>query len=400
MSPLVDKTTTTAAVVNGTAHIPAWKRIGLKLKYAADTPAPIPIPAAHVPSKKRKHYDSSDSDDEAETRKVTKKKKAKKQKVLEEDEGKKTSKKERRQQQQQQQDQTFESTQESTPPPPPTPSRLSISPTKSLLKKTKDTGYSSSRRKSVTFASDVKATDGDSIKQLYLALDPFGKNRTRGGMTPAVNTSTHTSAPSKPLEEKINTTSLPKKAAAVKQKHRGGSNNNGSSKPYLDYLSNFHLHRTFWKFEKVKQNWVLKNALDPGLIAESHEKALAVYVAGLQGAGARDRLLEEAKKVLKDQNEPRLARAKLIAKALGRKGLTRDESDSSSSSSSSSSESSESESDSGSDSDDDSSDSSDSSDDAKTAAKPKATAEKSDSDSSDSDSSSSSESEDSSDDSD
>jgi len=81
MSPLVDKTTTTAAVVNGTAHIPAWKRIGLKLKYAADTPAPIPIPAAHVPSKKRKHYDSSDSDDEAETRKVTKKKKAKKQKV-------------------------------------------------------------------------------------------------------------------------------------------------------------------------------------------------------------------------------------------------------------------------------------------------------------------------------
>ncbi|KAF8252647.1 hypothetical protein K440DRAFT_354866 [Wilcoxina mikolae CBS 423.85] len=330
MPPL---TTTTAVVNGGIAHIPAWKRIGLKLKYAADTPG-IPAVNATLPSKKRKHRDEDNDndqeDEEAETKKMKKEKK------------KKISKKERRQQQQQQ-DETSEPTtttaSKASTPPPQTPqsSRLSISPTKSLLKKPKPTSpTSSSRRKSVTFASDVKETDGDSIKQLYLALDPFGKNRTRGGVTPTVNTPSSKTPESKPNP----TTSPPKKhpsSSTKKPKHRGGSNNTGSTKPYLDYLSNFHLHRGLWKFEKAKQNWVLKNALDTELITETHEKALAAYVAGLQGAGARDRLLEEAKKVLKDLQEPRLERAKLIAKALGRKDLTGDESDNDSSSSSSSS---------------------------------------------------------------
>jgi len=269
MPPLVDTPTTANLAATGTSHIPAWRRIGLKLKYAADTPnptatttttttTPTPTPVT-APSKKRKHDENDGDAPASETEKT--KRKSKKQKPLEDD------KKSMKEQQ----------PKASTPPPPVSAAR-SLSPAKSLLKKTKDV---SPHRKSVSFAADVKATDGDSIKQLYLALDPFGKNRTRGGVTPAVN---HT--PASPPKEKT-PSPQPKKKAIVplRPKHRGGSNNNGSTKHYLDYLSNFHLHRALWKFEKAKQNWILKCALNSELIPETHEEALAVYVAGLQGAG-------------------------------------------------------------------------------------------------------------------
>lgn len=371
MPPIISDT-------SAAAHIPAWKRIGLKLKNASDT-APAPAATADTPpttktsTKKRRRDDEDDAPlPTADAARAKKDKKIKKQKraaatadAVVELEVRPNEKKEKKT--------AAAATRASTPPSPPTPSHAtSASPTKSLLKRVKD-AESDARRKSVTFAADVKATDGDSIKQMYLALDPFGKNRTRGGVNPPVNasptktlftddddaaaTAAPVASPKKTLTKK--TVAVAEKPAAApaspekpakiaaKNKHRGGSNSNGNisgaGKPYLDYLSNFLLHRTLWKFEKAKQNWILKNALSPELIPEASEKALAAYVAGLQGAAARERLLEEVKTVLKEgegagEVSPKVARARVVAKVLGRADLAGDESESDSDSDSSDSE--------------------------------------------------------------
>jgi hypothetical protein len=331
------------ACLNSTAKHAA--AIGKRLNSDANTPK----------SRKRKHSEAEIEGVAAEPPK--KMNEAKKQKESENKHGEESGKKPKRGRRSKEEATSQERNQSANfsaiVPKDSTPSsgiRLA-SPTKSLLKKTSE-AESASQRKSVSFASDVKATDGDSIKQLYLALDPFGKNRTRGGISPAVNTTTkpaiitveskgkENSSPSKPQPpEKAIPSVL--KAKKQKEKHRGGSNSNGSSQPYLGYLSNFHKHRALWKFEKAKQNWILRNALDAELIPESHEAALAAYVNGLQGAGARDRLLEEVKKALKEETvegELMTARAKVLAKALGRKDMVEEGGESESSDNSSDSD--------------------------------------------------------------
>jgi len=213
--------------------------------------------------------------------------------------------------------------------------------TKSLLKK--PDCPKATCRKSVHFAEGVKICDGDSIKQLYLALDPFGKNRSRAEATSTPAPAPVPIAEEKEKEEKeekekerdrentalagttITTITNMIAKPKFKAKH-GGSNSNGSATPYLHYLSNFHLHRSLWRFEKSKQNWVLRNALDVVAVPGSSDQALAVYIAGLQGVNARDRLLEEAEKVLAEPGDgERVGRAKLVAKALGRRDLVGDE---------------------------------------------------------------------------
>ena len=368
------------SLANGHGHVgdttppllPACERPGLKLTYAADADT-------DAASKKRKRDDHGD---EAKTKKKARKeeKKAKK-----EERGKRKEKKEKRRKEKKakkeedkkkkeekkkklKKEKKREKKKDEKEPKPPASDQdqakaeakecpapaVAAPPTKSLLKKSYDPASSSAppttppmppappagtspaqQRKSVTFAADVKQTDGDSIKQLYLALDPFGKNRTRGRVTPAVNGRSISSPPKGKQEEGARSTEAKEaKQQQQQQRHikRGGSNNDGSTKPYLDYLANFHLHRlgtatattTHWKFEKAKQNWILKNALDPEAIPASCHEALGVYVAGLQGTGARDRLLAEAKSALVRDDERLVIRAKVVARALGRRDLASD----------------------------------------------------------------------------
>ena len=67
---------------------------------------------------------------------------------------------------------------------------------------------------------------------------------------------------------------------------------------YLEYLDQFHNDRENWKFNKSKQNDLLKNFLNIYRIPPSYDTALSAYIEGLQGEGARQRLRDQAGRVI------------------------------------------------------------------------------------------------------
>jgi hypothetical protein len=75
-----------------------------------------------------------------------------------------------------------------------------------------------------------------------------------------------------------------------------------ASNPALQYLSQYHTARSNWKFNKNREIWILKHALSEADIPKSYDVALARYVHGLKGAGARDRLKTACVDMLKKQS--------------------------------------------------------------------------------------------------
>jgi hypothetical protein len=349
----------TLTTYGDTHPIPAWKRIGLKLKGRG-----FPLVATDTHSKKRKYDDAAEDTSLREKKneegkgkdKKSKKQKwdnnedsARKKRKFGEDEAspttaprgpeipaKKCKSKENKSKSSKKPSPAPNASTHSelaeaftavnghsaaqgttTAPSTPLPASTSTRPTKSVLKTSgastppKESSSTLSRRKSVTFAPDVKTKDGNSIKRLYLALDPFGKNRTRGGVSPPVNKSKDGTSPAEKKKKK-------QQQQQKKKKRGGGSNSNNSTTPYIDYITTYHQHRDAWKFEKSKQNWILRNALDTDAVSRANDEALAAYVRGLPAAGTRHRLLGEARKVLGDEaaTEEARARAGTVERAL------------------------------------------------------------------------------------
>jgi len=120
-----------------------------------------------------------------------------------------------------------------------------------------------------------------------------------------------------------------------KPKTKRSISNSADAKPqYLEYLTQFHTDRASWKFNKAQQISLLKNIFDVSRIPKDYNEAIRVYIAGLQGDGARNRLRETASQTLKsitradedggddaDQNarilKRKRKRVKLILLALG-----------------------------------------------------------------------------------
>ena len=73
----------------------------------------------------------------------------------------------------------------------------------------------------------------------------------------------------------------------------------GQTPEYVKYLVLFHEDRQSWKFNKKKQTAVLANLFDVHHIPPKHDEAVSQYVAGLQGSGVRQRVLDSATAVLK-----------------------------------------------------------------------------------------------------
>lgn len=69
-------------------------------------------------------------------------------------------------------------------------------------------------------------------------------------------------------------------------------------KDQLTYLKQFVHDKPNWKFNKLKQNWILKNLKH---IPNDYELELISYLATLQG-GSRDRLVDELKQVIAKWN--------------------------------------------------------------------------------------------------
>jgi hypothetical protein len=245
-----------AAIHNAPTHIPAWKRLGLKLKSQA---ASEPVSESSVPieSLKRK-------------RKAT--------------------------------------------------------ITKGPAKKTKKTSLSLtaplspvlSGKKSVTFTPETKVDDGDSIRQLFNSWIAEQKSQDPSFQLQNSQPAFGTPEPSKVVEQ-LDTTldEKERRAKRVKRPKQGRDNKPNSknpkkivrptipssSRPYLQYLRQYHESRDTWKFNKNHQSHLLKHVFDIDIIPSDHAHLIYPYVRGLQG-GVRARLRDAALAVkVKDQEE-------------------------------------------------------------------------------------------------
>lgn len=251
-----------AAVPN--VHVPAWKRLGLKLKSAQSTPETT-IESSNDPAyTKRKRLE--ETHDEILSKKV-----------------KKPSKNHPK----------------SNAQDPITP-RLA-------------------RKKSVTFTPETKAEDGDSIKQLFTSWVAEQKSQDPSFDFKNSNPVFQTPEPSKVeevvdehLDEKTRRLERVKKPKKEKAGSKSGKPSKLTeptvtparpAKHFLSYLKEYCESRDTWKFNKNQQNSFIRYIFDLEAIPSDYAHYIYQYVQGLQG-GVRTRLRDTALAVkIKDQED-------------------------------------------------------------------------------------------------
>ena len=171
------------------------------------------------------------------------------------------------------------------------------------------------RRKSVAFTPETKTQDGESTQQLFrtwhadwVAEDPLFDPST---ISPALkvitarpvtpSTSPQEPARSSPLPSPSIPTpkeKKPKKSKKKKMKARHSPSsqptNNEAEHPALKYLTTYHTSRETWKFSKPHQNHLLRHLFSFSHIPPLHDTALLAYLRGLEGTSARSRIRQQA----------------------------------------------------------------------------------------------------------
>lgn len=180
------------------------------------------------------------------------------------------------------------------------------------------------RKKSVTFTPETKVEDGDSIKQLFSAWVAEQKSQDPS-FQPKSSQAFDTPEPPR-IEEQIDTT-LNEKERRVKRAKKSEDSANQSrdttkqkkpkspkpskvtkttkapTRPFLVYLKQYHESRDTWKFNKNHQNHLLKHVFNIDVIPLDHAHLIYEYVRGLQG-GVRTRLRDAAFAIkVKDQED-------------------------------------------------------------------------------------------------
>jgi hypothetical protein len=250
---------TIPSTVNAQTRIPAWKRLGLKLK-SQSTPEPESDSLKQIETSKRKSPDTTDE------RPTKRSKKSKQLPVQSEEE-------------------------------PITPQLV--------------------RKKSVTFTPETKAEDGDSIKQLFNSWVAEQKEKDPSFQLKDSNPVFRTPVPSEveaqvdpSLDEKERRVKRVKKSKEDKANGPKAKNQSkiiktapASSKPFLQYLRQYSESRTTWKFNKNHQTHLLKHIFNLEVIPSDHAHFIYEYVRGLQG-GVRTRLRDTALEVkVKDEED-------------------------------------------------------------------------------------------------
>ena len=164
------------------------------------------------------------------------------------------------------------------------------------------------RRKSVTFSPDTKTSDGDSSKRLMAQASSLHLSQESGLNAAAIEAATkELHSISAPLSR--NNTAKSKEKAPKKRKERkpdknpnttasnGTITNTPSKQPVLDYLTTYHTARDDWRFNKTKQSALFRCIFNIDHLPQSYDDAVYAYVAGLQGEGIRNKLLDEALKI-------------------------------------------------------------------------------------------------------
>jgi hypothetical protein len=233
-----------ATIHNAPAHVPAWKRLGLKLKSQAPSES-APEASDLIDSPKRKRDAPVDEGPAKKTKKISQ-----------------------------------------------APSAAPVTP---ILV----------RKKSVTFTPETKVDDGDSIKQLFNSW--VAEQKSQDPLFQLQNSQPAFKAPEpSAIEEQVDTTldEKDRRAKRVKKPKQEKDKmslkpskivkpTNVSSRPYLQYLRQYHESRDTWKFNKNHQTHLLKHVFDINVIPSDHAHLIYPYVRGLQG-GVRTRLRDAA----------------------------------------------------------------------------------------------------------
>lgn len=253
-------------------HIPAWKRLGLKLKHAPEEPE-MTLDSHFESTNKRKASSIVENGLDPEPT-LTPLKKAKKSK---------------------------KATKSRNLPP-------AFSPTDPLPQAEHNEATSTaqtpspklSKHKSVSFTPDTKTSDGDSVKKLYQTW----LLKQIAGLSPAkASEALRSFTPDSLFDPKT-----PPKVTSPKQSNRLELNlspptswaQDTLSAPLtstIRYLNNYHTSRPTWKFSKSKQNQVLKHAFDVSKIPLEHDDALKAYIMGLESPAARTRMRVTAREI-------------------------------------------------------------------------------------------------------
>lgn len=166
---------------------------------------------------------------------------------------------------------------------------------------TRKQAKASTRRKSVTFASDTKVEDGFSASDLFKQwVSDNEPSESAKNSTEPLNPDGKVDNKEKKRSKRRSGTAVPDSGNEQPAVESGVDSAKTNEAPeYLHYLQQFHTDRTNWKFNKKKQKDLIKNLFNIYRIPPEHNKAIIAYIAGLQGAGAQQRLIESAEAVLK-----------------------------------------------------------------------------------------------------
>ncbi|PPJ52951.1 hypothetical protein CBER1_11079 [Cercospora berteroae] len=302
-----------------TARVPAWKRLGLKLKYAKDNPAqaeagdqnasspsvtksiaPSHAPAAPPVNNQKRALEFNHDPTPAKRTKVEKTKSSGQQKPFP---GSAPKTKTAGQQVWEEEDRSSlpgpkgvfkapgqaakrivfgddedSAQQAQDPPTPPQEPRPTTS------------------RKSVSFTPDTKQEDSFSAQNLFKAWSS-GENPAESAVKESTEQPASPSATARQPK--------PKKAEKAKKKAKEGADprtaepaETGEVPSYLKYLEQFANDKSNWKFSKNRQNDLFKHLFDINRIPSKYNSSLVEYISTTQGQ-ARRRLAEQSEEILK-----------------------------------------------------------------------------------------------------
>ena len=179
-----------------------------------------------------------------------------------------------------------------------------------------------SKGKTVSFTPDTKTSDGDSVKGLYKtwiakqkatdpSFDPSTVSPALRSIIPSTVASLESNSPIVHTStSNSGSTIIDNKKPTKKKKTRLPKTSSGSGPsrfdPVLTYLTTHRTSPQTWKFSKPHQNQILKHLFSLKHIPPSYDPALLPYIRGLKGSSARSRIRNEALAV-REEDEKWLA---------------------------------------------------------------------------------------------
>ena len=180
------------------------------------------------------------------------------------------------------------------------------------------------RRKSVAFTPETKTQDGESTQQLFqtwhadwVAEDPSCDPST---VSPALKVitarpatlSTSPQELARPSSRPPPAISAPKEKKPKKPKKKKikaqsslslQPTDNQAEHPALKYLTTYHTSHETWKFSKPHQNHILRHLFSLTHVPSLYDPALLAYLRGLEGTSARSRIRQQALAIRTEDTE-------------------------------------------------------------------------------------------------